>query len=258
MAANESVFLRSIRDVVGEVLGDLWVFLQVLRFSPLVKNQHFQIPIRSGTHGHVSTSSYELLSDPWVNKLRFTILKFCFSVSERAFNRLDWLLDIVNRYADSLSKTVDLDQVHFLANVCVPIAGLLRRKSPSQSLMVIVADLATGLWSGIGVKNNSMSIFFVFLSTCCVVLPICHVIFCTCFVVLSTYCIALLICHVILSTCSLVLPICHVVLSTCSVVLFPCGFVLSIFGYRKIWTGLWTGLRILEKNTTESPSFRCL
>ena len=43
------------------------VFLQVLRFSPLLKNQHFQIPIRSGTHGHVSTSSYELLSSPWVN-----------------------------------------------------------------------------------------------------------------------------------------------------------------------------------------------
>ena len=29
----------------------------VFRFSPLLKNQHFQIPIRSGTHRHVSTSS---------------------------------------------------------------------------------------------------------------------------------------------------------------------------------------------------------
>ena len=29
------------------------VFLRVLRFSPLLKNQHFQIPIRSGTHGHI-------------------------------------------------------------------------------------------------------------------------------------------------------------------------------------------------------------
>ena len=27
-------------------------------------------PIRSGTHRHVSTSSYELLSAPWVNKLQ--------------------------------------------------------------------------------------------------------------------------------------------------------------------------------------------
>ena len=52
------------------------VFLWVLRFSPLLKNQHFQIPIRSGTHGHVSTSSYKLLSAPWVNKLQFTILQF--------------------------------------------------------------------------------------------------------------------------------------------------------------------------------------
>ena len=48
------------------------VFLRVHRFSPLLKNQHFQIPIRSGTHGHVSTSSYELLRAPWVNKLQFT------------------------------------------------------------------------------------------------------------------------------------------------------------------------------------------
>ena len=28
-----------------------------LVFSSKKKNQHFQIPIRSGTHGHVSTSS---------------------------------------------------------------------------------------------------------------------------------------------------------------------------------------------------------
>ena len=48
------------------------------------------------------------------------------------------------------------------------------------------------LWSGIGVKDNSMSIFYVALSTCSVVLPICHV-------VLSTWSVILLICHVILS-----------------------------------------------------------
>ena len=42
---------------------------RVLRFSPLLKNQHFQI--RSGTHGHVSKSSRELPSAPWVNKLQF-------------------------------------------------------------------------------------------------------------------------------------------------------------------------------------------
>ena len=44
-----------------------------------LKNQHFQIPIRSGTHGHVSTSCYKLLSAPWVNKLQFTNLQFQFS-----------------------------------------------------------------------------------------------------------------------------------------------------------------------------------
>ena len=46
------------------------VFLRVLRFSLLLKNQHFQIPIRSGTHGNVnvSTSSYDLLSAPLGNK----------------------------------------------------------------------------------------------------------------------------------------------------------------------------------------------
>ena len=49
------------------------VFLRVLRFPPLLKNQHFQVLIRSGTHGHVSTSSYEFSSAPWVNKLQFAI-----------------------------------------------------------------------------------------------------------------------------------------------------------------------------------------
>ena len=57
------------------------VFLLLLQFSLLLKNQHFQIPIRSGTHGHVSASSYELLSAPWVNKctiLQFKITTFSF------------------------------------------------------------------------------------------------------------------------------------------------------------------------------------
>ena len=44
--------------------------------SPLL-NQYFQIPIRSGTHGHNPTSSYELLSAPWVNTLQSnTIIQF--------------------------------------------------------------------------------------------------------------------------------------------------------------------------------------
>ena len=40
------------------------VFLRVLRFSLFLKNRHFQISIRSGTHEHVST---RLLSTSWVN-----------------------------------------------------------------------------------------------------------------------------------------------------------------------------------------------
>ena len=61
------------------------VLSRVLRFFPLLKNQQkeFQIPILSGTHGNIFTSSHQLLSAPWVNKLQFTIFfyKFFRSVS---------------------------------------------------------------------------------------------------------------------------------------------------------------------------------
>ena len=43
--------------VVGSPPCSAKFFSGVLRFSPLLKNQHLQIPIQSGTHGHVSTSS---------------------------------------------------------------------------------------------------------------------------------------------------------------------------------------------------------
>ena len=69
------------------------VFLWMLRFSLFLKNQHFQIPIRSGTHGHVSTSSHELLSASWVNKLQFTICKFQEKYSQLPARRfLNWSL----------------------------------------------------------------------------------------------------------------------------------------------------------------------
>ena len=49
--------------------GEIWDSRSIkgkdkLSTDPLtiLKNQHFQIPLRSGSHGHVSTSSYELLS----------------------------------------------------------------------------------------------------------------------------------------------------------------------------------------------------
>ena len=45
-------------------------FFSVLPFSPSLKTN-------KNTHRHVSTSSYELLSAPWVNKLQFnTIIHF--------------------------------------------------------------------------------------------------------------------------------------------------------------------------------------
>ena len=50
--------------------------LRVLRFFPLLKNQHLQIPIQSWTHGQVSASSGELLSAPWVNKLQLITIAF--------------------------------------------------------------------------------------------------------------------------------------------------------------------------------------
>ena len=40
------------------------------------KNQHFQIPIQSGMHWHISMSSQELLSASRVNKLHFFLLQF--------------------------------------------------------------------------------------------------------------------------------------------------------------------------------------
>ena len=49
---------------------DLRGFCPGTTVSPLLKNQPFQIPIQSGTHGHVSTSSHELLSAPWVKQLQ--------------------------------------------------------------------------------------------------------------------------------------------------------------------------------------------
>ena len=60
------------------------VFHRVLRFSPLLKNQHFQIPIRSGMHRHVSTSSYKLLSALWVNTLQLQLqyYHFCTGVTD--------------------------------------------------------------------------------------------------------------------------------------------------------------------------------
>ena len=42
-----------------------------LSLGTLVFNQHLQILTRSGTRGHVSLSSYELLTARWVNKSQY-------------------------------------------------------------------------------------------------------------------------------------------------------------------------------------------
>ena len=39
--------------VAGSLPCSARFFFRILRFSPLLKNQHFQIPVQSGTHGHV-------------------------------------------------------------------------------------------------------------------------------------------------------------------------------------------------------------
>ena len=49
---------------VGEVccwssplLREVFLWVVYVQFSPLLKNQHFQIPIRSEMHGHIQMSS---------------------------------------------------------------------------------------------------------------------------------------------------------------------------------------------------------
>ena len=56
------------------------VFLRVLWFSPLLKNQHFQIPIRSGNARPRLNEFFELLGTPWVNKLHLHLHFFSLCV----------------------------------------------------------------------------------------------------------------------------------------------------------------------------------
>ena len=58
------------------------------------KNQHFQIPIQSGMHWHISMSSQELLSASRVNKLHFffiTILQFTVSWKFNISQKFIWV-----------------------------------------------------------------------------------------------------------------------------------------------------------------------
>ena len=72
MASTTHVFHMWVEFVVGSLLCSERLFSGYSDFPPSL-NQHFQIPNRSGTHGHVSTSSYKYLSAPWLNKLQFLI-----------------------------------------------------------------------------------------------------------------------------------------------------------------------------------------
>ena len=62
-------------------------------------------------------------------------------MAERAWFGFEWLLDVVNRYADSLGTMVDLNQILTfssgkLSTVFVLIAALLHLELPRWSLAV--------------------------------------------------------------------------------------------------------------------------
>ena len=60
--------------LVGSLLAPIG-FLRVLRFPPLHKNQHCQIPIRSGVHGHMlKRAVVALLSVQWMNETIIIII----------------------------------------------------------------------------------------------------------------------------------------------------------------------------------------
>ena len=52
-----------------------------------VLNQHFQILIRSGTHGYVSPSSHELLTAQWVNELQYRKVTIRHTTSENQLKK---------------------------------------------------------------------------------------------------------------------------------------------------------------------------
>ena len=71
------------------------------------------------------------------------------SMSERELFRLDWLLDVVHIYADSLGTIVDLNQIHFLLReardcLCAHSSSSTARM-PRWSLAVNEADPVTVL-----------------------------------------------------------------------------------------------------------------
>ena len=63
------------------------VFLWLLWLSPLLKNQHFEIPIRSEMHRPVWMSSEELLSASWVNKFQFFLILTMIACKETQYQQ---------------------------------------------------------------------------------------------------------------------------------------------------------------------------
>ena len=72
------------------------VYPWVLQFPPLLKNQHFQIPNRSGTHGHILPSSYELLSAPWETSYNYNRMGwFSVELLKLIHSAIQWNLDLM-------------------------------------------------------------------------------------------------------------------------------------------------------------------
>ena len=109
------------------------VFLRVLRFSPLLKNQHFQISIRSWNARPLLNEFFELLGAPWVNRFTFT-LGVLFSYMYRP-----WLILIT-------------DWVQFSALICVIFEnGLLCSRLCSElcqavAIMLWLRKLLRSYW----------------------------------------------------------------------------------------------------------------
>ena len=136
-----------------------------------------------------------------------------------------------------------------LANACVPIASLLRRKLPSQSLVVIVADLLQ-LPNYEAVSGSKITL----ITRCLFSMSSCLFIASSCRFVISS-------CLLVLSSCLLVVSSCRFVMSSSLLVPSPClsslWLCLVYFG-DILKYGLDPGLDFgfWKKITPESPSSR--
>ena len=105
------------------------VFLRVLQFSPLLKNQHFQIPNWSRTHGYVSPSSYEILSDTWETNYNIITIEWV-DFQLNYWSCLNLLCYTVEpRYNEHLYKEV----LGITNNLFCPSNGKIYEKGPRYS-----------------------------------------------------------------------------------------------------------------------------